>query len=256
MRRRPPALLTVSLLCLGLSLSACASRSHQASSKPTSTAGAAATAQPTESHKPTKHGSFEVVPLPSLSPTPTPTPSRPAASWRNTPAPPATPPAGYQTAKAPLTSISFAVPASWEVFNAFNASEKQRLAEITGLETSELETSTSLMDLMATAPTWNAEGYREQMICSKIALPLPQEVIEKLINDYAAEDGLTVVKISSVESANGTIHYGVTYNPGDGVYIAHAYLPRPQGSQVTSRIYTFSTERAEELLGVVASTLR
>ena len=199
-------------------------------------------------------------PSPSTSPsprsTPTPTPSahsKPSA----TPAPAADPPAGYASVSAPTVGITFALPADWSTYNTFDDAVNQEIADHVGTDAASVQRATAILDLMALAPGRDDQGVMEIMDCTMLALPLDGTSIEGIVRDSASQGGRTVETYTSMESAtNGTIYYGILVSSDTDAKIALVYLPNSSGSYATTHIYASSTERIQELLSVIATTLR
>ncbi len=199
-------------------------------------------------------------PSPSTSPstrsTPTPTPSahsKPSA----TPAPAADPPAGYASVSAPTVGITFALPADWSTYNTFDDAVNQEIADHVGTDAASVQRATAILDLMALAPGRDDQGVMEIMDCTMLALPLDGTSIEGIVRDSASQGGRTVETYTSMESAtNGTIYYGILVSSDTDAKIALVYLPNSSGSYATTHIYASSTERIQELISVIATTLR
>ena len=197
-------------------------------------------------------------PSPSTSPSTrsTPTPSahsKPSA----TPAPAADPPAGYASVSAPTVGITFALPADWSTYNTFDDAVNQEIADHVGTDAASVQRATAILDLMALAPGRDDQGVMEIMDCTMLALPLDGTSIEGIVRDSASQGGRTVETYTSMESAtNGTIYYGILVSSDTDAKIALVYLPNSSGSYATTHIYASSTERIQELLSVIATTLR
>ena len=201
-------------------------------------------------------------PSPSTSPstrsTPTPTPTPSAHSKPSaTPAPAADPPAGYASVSAPTVGITFALPADWSTYNTFDDAVNQEIADHVGTDAASVQRATAILDLMALAPGRDDQGVMEIMDCTMLALPLDGTSIEGIVRDSASQGGRTVETYTSMESAtNGTIYYGILVSSDTDAKIALVYLPNSSGSYATTHIYASSTERIQELLSVIATTLR
>ena len=194
-------------------------------------------------------------PSPRPSPSPTASPSarsKPSA----TPAPPAAPPAGYVSVGAPTAGITFAVPADWSAYNTFDDATNLEIANHLDTDASSIESSTRLMDLVTLAPARDSLGVMEGVFCMKLVLALDATTIESAVRKSAADSGGNVDVFTSVESANGTIYYGIISSSDNYALVGRVYLPNPNGSYATTYVYASSTERVQELISVIATTLR
>ena len=258
--RRPRSPLIAALLGACLILGAC----NQGGSTASSETEPAPTAQNQTNNGPGVNihprTDSPAPPSPSTSPstrsTPTPTPSahsKPSA----TPAPAADPPAGYASVSAPTVGITFALPADWSTYNTFDDAVNQEIADHVGTDAASVQRATAILDLMALAPGRDDQGVMEIMDCTMLALPLDGTSIEGIVRDSASQGGRTVETYTSMESAtNGTIYYGILVSSDTNAKIALVYLPNSSGSYATTHIYASSTERIQELLSVIATTLR
>ena len=254
--RRPRSSLVAALLGACLILGACnqggsaessetdepAATATTAAQEPTSSAPGVSVRRRTDSPAP---------PSPSASPTPS-TRSTPSA----TPAPPADPPAGYVSVSAPTAGITFAVPADWSAYNTFDDATNQEIANHLDTDASSIESSTRLMDLVTLAPARDSLGVMEGVFCMKLVLALDATTIESAVRKSAADSGGNVDVFTSVESANGTIYYGIISSSDNYALVGRVYLPNPNGSYATTYVYASSTERVQELISVIATTLR
>ena len=252
--RRPRSPLIAALLGACLILGAC----NQGGSTASSETEPAPTAQNQTNNAPGVNihprTDSPAPPSPSTSPstrsTPTPTPSA-------TPAPAADPPAGYASVSAPTVGITFALPADWSTYNTFDDAVNQEIADHVGTDAASVQRATAILDLMALAPGRDDQGVMEIMDCTMLALPLDGTSIEGIVRDSASQGGRTVETYTSMESAtNGTIYYGILVSSDTDAKIALVYLPNSSGSYATTHIYASSTERIQELLSVIATTLR
>ena len=257
--RRPRSSLVAALLGACLILGACnqggsaessetdepAATATTAAQEPTSSAPGVSVRRRTDSPAP---------PSPSASPTPStrPTRSKPSA----TPAPPAAPPAGYVSVGAPTAGITFAVPADWSAYNTFDDATNQEIANHLETDVTSIQNSTRLMDLMTLAPARDSLGVMEGVFCMKLVLALDATTIESAVRKSAADSGGNVDVFTSVESANGTIYYGIISSSDNYALVGRVYLPNPNGSYATTYVYASSTERVQELISVIATTLR
>jgi len=258
--RRPRSPLIAALLGACLILGAC----NQGGSTASSETEPAPTAQNQTNNAPGVNihprTDSPAPPSPSTSPstrsTPTPTPSahsKPSA----TPAPAADPPAGYASVSAPTVGITFALPADWSTYNTFDDAVNQEIADHVGTDAASVQRATAILDLMALAPGRDDQGVMEIMDCTMLALPLDGTSIEGIVRDSASQGGRTVETYTSMESAtNGTIYYGILVSSDTDAKIALVYLPNSSGSYATTHIYASSTERIQELISVIATTLR
>ena len=254
--RRPRSSLVAALLGACLILGACnqggstessetdepAATATTAAQEPTSSAPGVSVRRRTDSPAP---------PSPSASPTPS-TRSTPSA----TPAPPADPPAGYVSVSAPTAGITFAVPADWSAYNTFDDATNLEIANHLDTDASSIESSTRLMDLVTLAPARDSLGVMEGVFCMKLVLALDATTIESAVRKSAADSGGNVDVFTSVESANGTIYYGIISSSDNYALVGRVYLPNPNGSYATTYVYASSTERVQELISVIATTLR
>ena len=258
--RRPRSSLVAALLGACLILGACnqggstessetdepAATATTAAQEPTSSAPGVSVRRRTDSPAP---------PSPSASPTPSTRPTRSTSSA--TPAPAADPPAGYASVSAPTVGITFALPADWSTYNTFDDAVNQEIADHVGTDAASVQRATAILDLMALAPGRDDQGVMEIMDCTMLALPLDGTSIEGIVRDSASQGGRTVETYTSMESAtNGTIYYGILVSSDTDAKIALVYLPNSSGSYATTHIYASSTERIQELLSVIATTLR
>ena len=254
--RRPRSSLVAALLGACLILGACnqggsaessetdepAATATTAAQEPTSSAPGVSVRRRTDSPAP---------PSPSASPTPS---TRSTSSA--TPAPPADPPAGYVSVSAPTAGITFAVPADWSAYNTFDDATNQEIANHLDTDASSIESSTRLMDLVTLAPARDSLGVMEGVFCMKLVLALDATTIESAVRKSAADSGGNVDVFTSVESANGTIYYGIISSSDNYALVGRVYLPNPNGSYATTYVYASSTERVQELISVIATTLR
>ena len=257
--RRPRSSLVAALLGACLILGACnqggsaessetdepAATATTAAQEPTSSAPGVSVRRRTDSPAP---------PSPSASPTPSTRPTRSTPSA--TPAPPAAPPAGYVSVGAPTAGITFAVPADWSAYNTFDDATNQEIANHLDTDASSIESSTRLMDLVTLAPARDSLGVMEGVFCMKLVLALDATTIESAVRKSAADSGGNVDVFTSVESANGTIYYGIISSSDNYALVGRVYLPNPNGSYATTYVYASSTERVQELISVIATTLR
>lgn len=133
----------------------------------------------------------------------------------------------------------------------------QEIADHVGTDAASVQRATAILDLMALAPGRDDQGVMEIMDCTMLALPLDGTSIEGIVRDSASQGGRTVETYTSMESAtNGTIYYGILVSSDTDAKIALVYLPNSSGSYATTHIYASSTERIQELLSVIATTLR
>ena len=258
--RRPRSPLIAALLGACLILGAC----NQGGSTASSETEPAPTAQNQTNNAPGVNihprTDSPAPPSPSTSPstrsTPTPTPSAPSKPSAP-PAPAADPPAGYASVSAPTVGITFALPADWSTYNTFDDAVNQEIADHVGTDAASVQRATAILDLMALAPGRDDQGVMEIMDCTMLALPLDGTSIEGIVRDSASQGGRTVETYTSMESAtNGTIYYGILVSSDTDAKIALVYLPNSSGSYATTHIYASSTERIQELLSVIATTLR
>ena len=249
--RRPRSLL-VALLGACLVLGACTTGGSAASSGTKPATSAATAAQTRERRTPgvsvRRRTDIPAPPSPNAFPSPTPSPSA-----RPSPAPA---PAGYTSVSAPTAAITFAVPADWSAYNTFDDATTQEIADHLGTDVASVRDSTGLMDLMTLAPSRDSLGVMEGVLCLKLVLPLDATTIESTVRKSASESGGNVDVFTSVDSANGTIYYGIVSSPDNYALSGRVYLPNPSGSYATTYIYASSTERLQELISVIAATLR
>ena len=250
--RRPRSLL-VALLGACLILGACNQGGSTESSETDEPAATATTAaqEPTSSAPGVsvrRRTDIPAPPSPNAFPSPTPSPSA-----RPSPAPA---PAGYTSVSAPTAAITFAVPADWSAYNTFDDATTQEIADHLGTDVASVRDSTGLMDLMTLAPSRDSLGVMEGVLCLKLVLPLDATTIESTVRKSASESGGNVDVFTSTESANGTVYYGIVSSPDNYALVGHVYLPNSSGSYVTTYIYASSTERVQELISVIAATLR
>ena len=259
--RRPRSSLVAALLGACLILGACNQGGSNESSGTEPAASTAEAAQSQESSVPgvSIHRRTDSPAPPSPSPSPTPS-ARSTASTRSkpsaTPAPPAAPPAGYVSVGAPTAGITFAVPADWSAYNTFDDTTNQEIANHLETDVTSIQNSTRLMDLMTLAPARDSLGVMEGVFCMKLVLALDATTIESAVRKSAADSGGNVDVFTSVESANGTIYYGIISSSDNYALVGRVYLPNPNGSYATTYIYASSTERVQELISVIATTLR
>ena len=256
--RRPRSPLIAALLGACLILGACNQGGSTASSEtePAPTAQNQANSAPGVNIHPRTDSPAPPSPSTSPSTRSTPTPSahsKPSA----TPAPAADPPAGYASVSAPTVGITFALPADWSTYNTFDDAVNQEIADHVGTDAASVQRATAILDLMALAPGRDDQGVMEIMDCTMLALPLDGTSIEGIVRDSASQGGRTVETYTSMESAtNGTIYYGILVSSDTNAKIALVYLPNSSGSYATTHIYASSTERIQELLSVIVTTLR
>ena len=112
------------------------------------------------------------------------------------------------------------------------------------------------MDLVTLAPARDSLGVMEGVFCMKLVLALDATTIESAVRKSAADSGGNVDVFTSVESANGTIYYGIISSSDNYALVGRVYLPNPNGSYATTYVYASSTERVQELISVIATTLR
>ena len=258
MMRRPRSPLIAALLGACLILGAC----NQGGSTAFSETEPAPTAQNQTNNAPGVNihprTDTPAPPSPSTSPS-TRSTSTPSAHSKPsaTPAPAADPPAGYASVSAPTVGITFALPADWSTYNTFDDAVNQEIADHVGTGAASVQRATAILDLMALAPGRDDQGVMEIMDCTMLALPLDGTSIEGIVRDSASQGGRTVETYTSMESAtNGTIYYGILVSSDTNAKIALVYLPNSSGSYATTHIYASSTERIQELLSVIATTLR
>ena len=255
--RRPRSSLVAALLGACLILGACnqgGSTESSETDEPAATATTAAQSRASSSAPGVsvrRRTDSPAPPSPSASPTPS-TRSTPSA----TPAPPADPPAGYVSVSAPTAGITFAVPADWSAYNTFDDTTNQEIANHLETDVTSIQNSTRLMDLMTLAPARDDLGVMEGVFCMKLTLPLDATTIESTVRKSASNSGGNVDVFTSVESANGTIYYGIISSSDNYALVGRVYLPNPNGSYATTYVYASSTERVQELISVIATTLR
>ncbi|MDO5064330.1 MAG: hypothetical protein Q4E00_04985 [Actinomyces bowdenii] len=205
-----------------------------------------------------KPSSDATTPAATKSPTASASPSASASGGASAElAEPVTPPEGYQTATAEKAGITFALPADWSVYSTLDDAEIAEIAARLETDTSTVSSSTRLQDLLAIAGSRDSNGLLEHATCISVALPLGV-VSEETMTNNVTEDGSTVEKYSTVDTANGTGSY-LIYNDAtyDGtVKTADLYLPNPAGSMVLLRVSSSSTERTQQLVDTVTATLR
>ena len=168
---------------------------------------------------------------------------------------PAAPPAGYQTATAEKAGITFAVPADWYVYTTLDEAEVNEMAIRLDTDPAEISSGISLQDLVAMAPTRDANGLLENVICSAFALNLGVRDEAEMTKEVT-EDGGTVEKYSTVETANGTGAYVIYSEPDSQFKSANLYVPNPKGNMVFMRLSTASSERTQELIDNLTASLR
>lgn len=168
---------------------------------------------------------------------------------------PAAPPAGYQTATAEEAGVTFAVPADWYVYTTLDETEINEMAIRLNADPTEIRKGAVLQDLVAMAPGPDAGGGIELLICVSIAFNLGV-VDEATISKTITDDGGTVEKYSTVETANGTGSYAIYSEPDTTRKSALLYLPNPEGNMVTMTLATGSSERTQELIDNIAASLR
>lgn len=260
MRRPHSPLVVVALLGACLVLSACARDGSIAASETRSAERTATAAQSRASSRApgvSVHRRTDSPAPPSPRPSPSPTASPSARSKPSaTPAPPAAPPAGYVSVGAPTAGITFAVPADWSAYNTFDDATNLEIANHLDTDASSIESSTRLMDLVTLAPARDSLGVMEGVFCMKLVLALDATTIESAVRKSAADSGGNVDVFTSVESANGTIYYGIVSSSDNYALVGRVYLPNPNGSYATTYVYASSTERVQELISVIATTLR
>ena len=259
--RRPRSSLVAALLGACLILGACnqgGSTESSETDEPAATATTAAQSRASSSAPGVsvrRRTDSPAPPSPRPSPSPTASPSarsKPSA----TPAPPAAPPAGYVSVGAPTAGITFAVPADWSAYNTFDDATNQEIANHLETDVTSIQNSTRLMDLMTLAPARDSLGVMEGVFCMKLVLALDATTIESAVRKSAADNGGNVDVFTSVESANGTIYYGIISSSDNYALVGRVYLPNPNGSYATTYVYASSTERVQELISVIATTLR
>ena len=259
--RRPRSSLVAALLGACLILGACNQGGSTESSETDEPAATATTAAQSRasSRAPgvSVHRRTDSPAPPSPRPSPSPTASPSARSKPSaTPAPPAAPPAGYVSVGAPTAGITFAVPADWSAYNTFDDATNLEIANHLDTDASSIESSTRLMDLVTLAPARDSLGVMEGVFCMKLVLALDATTIESAVRKSAADSGGNVDVFTSVESANGTIYYGIISSSDNYALVGRVYLPNPNGSYATTYVYASSTERVQELISVIATTLR
>ena len=258
--RRPRSSLVAALLGACLILGACNQGGSTESSETDEPAATATTAAQSRASSRAPGVSVHrrtdspAPPSPSASPTPSTRPTRSTPSA--TPAPPAAPPAGYVSVGAPTAGITFAVPADWSAYNTFDDATNQEIANHLETDVTSIQNSTRLMDLMTLAPARDSLGVMEGVFCMKLVLALDATTIESAVRKSAADSGGNVDVFTSVESANGTIYYGIISSSDNYALVGRVYLPNPNGSYATTYVYASSTERVQELISVIATTLR
>lgn len=168
---------------------------------------------------------------------------------------PAAPPAGYQTATAEKAGITFAVPAEWYVYTTLDDTEVNEIAVRLDADPSEISTGVALQDLIAMPATRDANGLMENLICSSFAFNLGVRD-EATMTQEVTEDGGTVEKYSTLETANGTGVY-IIYSESDSQFkSANLYVPNPEGNMVYMRISSASSERTQEIIDNIGTSLR
>ena len=259
--RRPRSSLVAALLGACLILGACNQGGSTTSSRTEPAASTAEAAQDQTNSVPgvSIHRRTDSPAPPSPSPAPTPS-ARSTAAARSkpsaTPAPPADPPAGYVSVSAPTAGVTFAVPADWSVYNTFDDATNQEIADHLETDVASIKNSTGLMDLMTLAPARDSLGVMEGVFCLKLALPMDATTIESTVRKSASDSGGNVDVFTSTESTNGTIYYGIVSSADNYALVGRVYLPNSSGSYVTTYVYASSTERLQELISVLATTLR
>ena len=194
----------------------------------------------------------------SASPSASPSPSASASSSAGAStelAEPAAPPAGYQTATAEKAGITFAVPADWYVYTTLDEAEINEIAIRLDTDPAEISSGISLQDLVAMAPARDANGLLENVICSAFAFNLGVRDETEMTKEVT-EDGGTVEKYSTVETANGTGAYAIYSEPDSQFKSANLYVPNPKGNMVFMRLSTASSERTQELIDNLTASLR
>ena len=239
--RRPRSPLIAALLGACLILGAC----NQGGSTASSETEPAPTAQSQTNNAP----GVNIHPR-----TDSPAPPSPSTS-PSTPTPAAVP-AGYASVSAPTAGVTFAVPADWSVYNTFDDATNQEIADHLETDVASIKNSTGLMDLMTLAPARDSLGVMEGVFCLKLALPMDATTIESTVRKSASDSGGNVDVFTSTESTNGTIYYGIVSSADNYALVGRVYLPNSSGSYVTTYVYASSTERLQELISVLATTLR
>ena len=195
----------------------------------------------------------------SASPSASPSPSASASSSAGAStelAEPAAPPAGYQTVTAETARVSVAIPEDWYVYSTLDEAEINEMATRTGADPAELKKATTFQDVVALSPGRDANNVQEIFNCALLAYE-KEVVSEETMTDDVNKAGGTVIKYSTVETANGTGSY-IIYSPADSPEYASSQLalPNPQGSMVRMNVYSGSTERTQELIDNIAASLR
>ena len=164
--------------------------------------------------------------------------------------------AGYQTVTAETARVSVAIPEDWYVYSTLDEAEINEMATRTGADPAELKKATTFQDVVALSPGRDANNVQEIFNCALLAYE-KEVVSEETMTDDVNKAGGTVIKYSTVETANGTGSY-IIYSPADSPEYASSQLalPNPQGSMVRMNVYSGSTERTQELIDNIAASLR
>ncbi|MBO3725507.1 hypothetical protein J5X07_10810 [Actinomyces bowdenii] len=251
------ALAVITMASAALALSACNSLGGGDSSAASTSASASAEAEGTATTGGNGNGVRSKPSSDATTPAADKSPKASASASTGGLAEPATPPEGYQTATAEQAGITFALPTDWHIYSTLDNAEITEIAARLEADIATVSSSARLQDLLAIADSRDGNGLLEHATCVSITIPLGV-VDEEMMSRNVTEDGGTVEKYSTVETANGTGSYIIYTDAAyeSTVKTADLYLPNPSGGMAFIQLSTSTTERTQQLVDTVAATLR
>ncbi|CAM2971628.1 hypothetical protein ACSL103130_08880 [Actinomyces slackii] len=170
-----------------------------------------------------------------------------------TAAEPAEPPAGSQTMKGDTALISFAVPDNWTIYDTVDQAAMESIAAELNTDLASIQRNLLLKDAVATYLPGNETN--EMLLMTMVPFPTGLKD-EATLTSELNELGYSPEFYAEVDTANGKGSYMTATDASSNRRYALIYLPDPQGRMVHLQLYTYSTERAQDLVNTMASTLR